>query len=1176
MTFDELFTQTVELLQREGRVSYRALKRRFALDDEYLEDLKAELIDAKRLAIDEDGKVLVWAGDVAVASSQLSVVSSQPPDALRPTLHAPRSEAERRQLTVMFCDVVGSTALSAQLDPEDFRAVMQAYQQACVNVITRFDGHVAKYLGDGVLAYFGYPTAHEDDAARAVRAGLGIIKALQGWVPSPFQGEGQGEGSTQPTSLSSPHPSLLPKGAREIQVRIGIHTGLVVAGEMGSGEYREQRAIVGETPNIAARLQEQAQPNSVVISAATSRLITGLFELQDLGPQTLKGIATPMLVYQVVRESEAQSRFEVAVRTGLTPLVGRAHEIGLLRERWERTKQGEGQVVLLSGEAGIGKSRLVQELKKQMSRKGATCLAFRCSPYHQNSAFYPIIEHVQRLLQFERDEPPQAKLSKLQQTLAVYRFPHVDTVALLAALLSLPHPEGALPITLSPQKQRQKTQEALVTWLIKEAERTPVYCVWEDLHWADPSTMEVLHLLLAQVPTTRMLTLLTFRPEFTSRWGPRSHITPLTLSRLASGQVEEMVTKVTGGKTLPTEMLQQIVSKTDGVPLFVEELTKSVIETVGAHGHAPLQALSIPATLHDALMARLDKMGAAKEIAQMGATLGREFSYEVLRAISPRKDTELQQALAQLVEAEVLYQRGVLPQAHYLFKHALIQDTAYHSLLKSTRQLYHQQIAQVLEENFSETKESQPELLAHHYTEASLIMQAIPYWQQAGQKAAQRSANVEAINHLTKGLELLKTLPDTPERAQQELTLQIALGVPLVTTKGSAAPEVERTYARARELCQQLGEIPQLFPVLWGLWMFHGLRGELQAARELGEQLLNLAQSIQDPALLLQAHHALWTTAVCLGELASAREHTEQGFTLYNPQQHCSHAFFYGGHDPGVCGRDFAAWALWLLGYPDQALKRGHEALTLARELSYPHSLAYALGHGSIFHQLRREGQAVQELAEAVITLSTEQGFPVPLARGMILRGWALVEQGQREEGMVQLRHGLAAYRATGSELQWPHFLALLAEACGKVGQAEEGLRVLAEALSVIERTAERVYEAELYRLKGELTLQQFKVQGSEFKVPSPQYLTPSTQVEVEQEAEECFHKANEIAREQQAKSLELRAATSLARLWQQQGKHHEARNLLAEVYGWFTEGLDTKDLQEAKALLTELDLLVS
>jgi class 3 adenylate cyclase/predicted ATPase len=1149
-TFAEIRAQVLELLQQEGRVAYRVLKRQFALDDDYIEDLKADLIDAKRLAVDEDGKVLVWIGTARVAGATAQVagataaneqrVSSPHPLDVRPTA------GERRQLTVQFIDLVGSTTLSQQLDPEDYHARVVAYQTACQRVITRYEGHIAQYLGDGVLVYFGYPAAHEEDVVRAVRSGMEIVTAVSQLAYTP-----------------------------PLQVRLGIHTGPVVMGEIGAGEHTERLAL-GETPNLAARIQGQAEPGTVVLSAATRRLVAGLFECEELGPHTLKGTPVPVSLYRVVQESQAQSRFEVAVRTGLTPLVGREEELELLRRRWERAQAGEGQVVLLTGEPGIGKSRLVQTIKEQAGAERATRIEFRCSPYHQNSAFYPIIDHLQRLLQFAPHDTPQAKLTTLQQTLSTYRFPQADTLPLLAALLSLPHPESAPLLTLSPQKQKQKTQEVLVAWIVEEAERVAVFCAWEDLHWADPSTLEVLTLFLDQVPTTRLLAVLTFRLEFTPPWQPRSHLTQLTLNRLGRPQVEAMVGKVTGGKALPPEVVQQIVAKTDGVPLFVEELAKMVLESGllrEADGHyelsGPLPPLAIPSTLQDSLMARLDRLATTREIAQLAAALGREFSYKLLQAVAPWDEAALQHGLRQLVEAELLYQRSLPPQATYLFKHALIQDAAYQSLLKSTRQQYHRQIAQVLEERFPETVESQPELVAHHYTEAALIAKALPYWQRAGERATQRSAYMEAISHLTKGLALLKTLPDTPERAQQELRLQIALGTPLLATKGWATSEVKHVYTQALELCQQVGGTPQLLTILVGLSAVCNVRGEQERARELGEQMLHLAQSMQHPLWLLVAHYSLGEFLYALGELHPARGHLEQGIALYDPHKGRSTRVFHGVQHPAVGCLSVLATVLWLLGYPDQALQRSQEALTLAQELSHPFSLGYALQWAAWFHLHRREGPTAQERAEAVMELSTEQGFPVWLALGTIERGGALAEQGQGEEGIAQMQQGMAACRAIGLELGWPYFLALLTEAYGKKGQAEEGLNMLAEGLATAHKTGERHYEAELYRLKGQLTLQQFQVQGPKTPVPRTRHLGPSPQAEAEAEA--CFQKAIEIARRQQAKSLELRAAMSLSRLWQQQGKQAEARLLLSEIYGWFTEGFDTKDLQEAKALLHEL-----
>ena len=841
MEFYEILDQILALLQRHGRVTYGALKRQFHLDDAYLEDLKAEIIEARQLAVDQDGRVLVWTGAVDTTPESipppLPAVSQSLPQEDHSSHHvvsppAPRSaaDAERRQLTVLFCDVVDSTVLASQLDPEDLRDVVRAYQETCAEVIRRFDGHIAQYLGDGLLVYFGYPQAHEDDARRAVYTGLEILAAMR--------------------RLNT---RLERERRVQLAVRLGIHTGLVVVGEMG-GSGRQEQLALGETPNVAARLQGLAAPDTIVISAATFRLVQGYFTYDELGMHALKGVAAPVQVYRILGESAAQSRLDVGSVTGLTPLVGRDAEMTLLLERWAQSREGMGQVVLLSGEAGIGKSRLVEVLRERAYSEGATRIVFRCSPYHQNSALYPVIDHLQRFLHWHRDDTPEARLDKLEQALHTSHLPLAEVVPLFAALLSVPLSEHYPPLHLTPQLQRQKTQEALVAWLLEEAERQPVLAVWEDLHWADPSTLDVLSLVLEQVPTARMLNLLTYRPEFRPPWATRSHLTQITLGRLGRPQVEAMLTSLTGGKTLPADVVEQVLAKTDGVPLFVEELVKMILESGLVRedaGHyvltGPLPPLAIPSTLHDSLMARLDRLSTARELAQLGAVLGREFSYELLQAVALVDETTLQQGMRQLVDAELVYQRGLPPRNRYVFKHALIQDAAYQSLLKSTRQQYHQRIAQVLAERFPEIAETQPELLAQHYTEAGLAQQAIPYWQRAGQRAAGRSAHAEAIGHFHKALEVLALLPDTPERAQQELMLQRALGASLLATRGFAAPEVEHAYSRARALCQRLGDSHEIGPVLFGLWGFYEVRGDLRSARELAEQLLTLAQRSTRP-----------------------------------------------------------------------------------------------------------------------------------------------------------------------------------------------------------------------------------------------------------------------------------------------------------------------------------------
>jgi predicted ATPase len=816
--------------------------------------------------------------------------------------------------------------------------------------------------------------------------------------------------------------------------------------------------------------------------------------------------------------------------------------------------------VLLSGEAGIGKSRLVQVLQEHVAAEPQAWLTpCQCSPYYQNTAWYPMIDLLERVvLHFEREESPQHRLQKLEGFVVQYGLPLAEAVPLLAALLSLPLSADYAPLTRAPEQQKQQTLHALLTVFLRRAAQQPLLFVMEDLHWVDPTTLELLTLLVDEGPTARILALCTCRPDFRPPWTGRAHLTQVTVHRLPRRQAVEVIRQVAHGKTLPPEVIEQIVARTDGVPLFVEELTKMVLESGLLQEReeryelsGPLPPLAIPATLHDSLMARLDRLATVKALAQLGATLGREFAYDLLQAVSPWDEATLQRGLHQLVEAEFLYQQGLPPQATYVFKHALIQEAAYQSLLRSTRQQYHQQVAQMLEARFPATVATEPELVAHHYTAAGCAAQAVGYWQQAGQRAMQRSANVEAIAHLRQGIDLLTTLPETPARVQAELTFQTTLGPALMATRGYAAPEVAATYNRARELCQQAEETPELFPVLWGMWALYLGRAEHETAREFGEQCLSLARRLDDPALLLQAHHALGVSEFYLGQLSQAHAHLEQGIRLYDPQQHHALTFLYGNVDPTVACLVYAGWTLWLLGYPDQALERVNEALTLAQQLEHPYTLARGLYLTAFLHQLRREWQAVSEHANTAITVATAQQMALMLAVGPIMRGWALAMQGQRAEGLTQLRQGLDAYRATGAAYQRPHFLGMLAEVHQSLRQPEAGLTALSEALALVETTGERYYAAELHRLKGELLLQHAAPEGSH--------------------AETCFQQALDLARRQQAKALELRAAMSLSRLWQQQGKRDEARALLAPIYGWFTEGFDTADLQEARALLEAL-----
>jgi predicted ATPase len=827
-------------------------------------------------------------------------------------------------------------------------------------------------------------------------------------------------------------------------------------------------------------------------------------------------------------------------------------------ERWAQSQNGLGQVVLLSGEAGIGKSRLVETLRQRLGSEGMTSIVLRCSPYYTNSALYSVIDHLQRLLHFHREDTPEERLDKLEHSLREYRFARDEVMPLFATLLSVPLPDGRYPpLHLSPQQQKRKTAEALIAWLVETAERQPLLAVWEDLHWADPSTIELLSLIIDQSRTARMLTLLTCRPEFQPSWSPRSHLTHLTLNRFTHPQVELLIAQAMDGKSLPPEVVQQVVAKTDGVPLFVEELLKMVVESGLVREEAdryvlngPLPPLAIPATLQDSLMARLDRLAPVKDVAQLGAVLGRSFPYDVMQAVSSLDEEALQRGLAQLVDAELLYQRGHPPQAQYLFKHALIQDAAYQSLLKSTRQQYHLRIAQVLAAQFPETAETQPELLAQHYTEAGLAQQATKYWLRAGQRANERSAYVEAIAHCTKGLALHETLPETPERAQHELMLCLALGTPLVATKGHGAMDVERVFSRARALCAQGGSTAHRFQALAGLFVFYELRGALRIAHELTQELLTMAQHEPVTVFRPRACACGGQTFLYLGDLTSARTTFEQGMAVYDPRRHSPQVLGIW-QDSGVTCLSFVALILWLQGYPDQAKATSHNALTLSEQLSHPFTTAFAAFQAASLHRLLRERPQVQEHVEMVRVLETTYGLTQFSAQSTMMQGWALATQGDATEGMAQLREGLDVHRAKGTELGLPSYLTMLAEVYLIQGRIDEGLTVVTEALALVDKNEERWWEAELHRLKGELLVSQVASRESE--------------------GEACLQQSLAVARRQEAKSLELRTAMSLARLWQQQGKRAEAHALLAPIYGWFTEGFDTADLQEAKALLEAL-----
>jgi class 3 adenylate cyclase/predicted ATPase len=1046
-----------------------------------------------------------------------------------PTRAPASATAERRQLTLLFCDLVGSTQLSARLDPEDVGAVIRSYQERCGEVVSRWDGHVAKYMGDGVLAYFGWPRAHEDDAERAVRAGLDLAKEV-----------GQ----------------LTATDGAPLGARIGIATGLVMVGDLvGEGAAQEQR-VVGETPNLAARLQALAEPGAVVIAEGTRRLLGGLFELVDLGAHELKGFGEPVRAWQVVGAGVVESRFEALHGRHLTPLVGREEELHLLLSRWRRAVDGEGQVVLLSGEAGIGKSRIVQALRERLAGQPYTPLSHYCSPHHTASALYPIIGLLERAAGFTREDSTDVRLDKLAALLAQGTERLADAVPLVADVLGIAPGERYPSPNLSPQRKAQRTLEVLVEQVEGLASRQPVLALYEDVHWIDPTSLAALGLLIERVQRLPVLVLITFRPEFIPPWSGHAHVTQLSLARLTRRHGAAIVTRLAAGKALPEEVLDRIVARTDGIPLFVEELTKTVLESgllqdAGDHYElaGPLP-LAIPSTLQDSLMARLDRLAPVKEIAQTAAAIGREFDHQLLAAVSPFPEKRLNDALDQLVASELVFRRGAPPEAIYTFKHALVQEAAYNSLLRTRRQQLHARIAQALEDKFSDLAANRPEVLARHSTDAGLTEKAVGYWHKAGQLAAERFAHKEAIAHHTTGLELLKSLPETLEHTRQEIRFLNALGVSLVTTKGPI-PEAATAYQRARQLAERIGDTRQAYAAVWGLWYFNHVRMRFKTARDLSYELLELAKREQDNELLLQAHHAAWPVLLFGGEFLLCRAHTEQGLALYDPHEHRSHALRYAGHDPGVCCRYHSAVALWLLGCPDQAIAMAHDAVRLATELAQPISLAIALGYLSFLHQFRGEARLAQEQAEATIARAAEQVYFQYNATGIIIRGWGVAVEGDLEAGTAALQDGLRDLRAAGADVRRSYFLALLADVYARSGRTEAARSAIAEAFAFAEESGERWWEAELYRLKGELLLAQATANCAE--------------------AEACFHRALEIGRRQSAKAFELRAATSLARLWAGRGERAQAHDLLAPLYGWFTEGFDTADLKDAKALLDEL-----
>jgi class 3 adenylate cyclase/predicted ATPase len=1025
----------------------------------------------------------------------------------------------------MFSDLVGSTALSACMDPEDLREVISAYQKCVAETVQRFGGFVAKYMGDGVLVYFGYPRAHEDDAERAARAGLELIAAV--------------------TALKTHAP---------LQTRVGIATGLVVVGDLiGSGASQEQ-AIVGETPNLAARLQGIAEPDCVVIAESTRRLVGGLFELEDLGGQKLKGIEGPVRAWGALRSASVESRFDALHASGLTDLVGRDEELELLLRRWAKTKSGEGQVVLLSGESGIGKSRLTAALMERLASEPHTRLRYFCSPQHTDSALHPIIGQMERAARFVHDDTAQAKLDKLDALLAQSFTPPQDA-ALFAEMLSLTS-NGRYPtIEMAPEQRRQKTLEALTMQLEALSHQKPVLMIFEDAHWADPTSFEAFGRAVDHIRTLSVLLIVTYRPEFEPPWVGRPHVTALILNRLSEREIAAIIDSITGNKLLSPSVRQDIIERTDGIPLFVEEMTKAVLEAdtedeVGqTAARIPRPAQAVPASLHASLMARLDRLGDAKDVIQIGGAIGREFSHPLLEAVARKPKAELASALDRLIAAGLLFRQGVPPHATYLFKHALVQEAAYGTLLREPRRALHARIADVLEARFSAAIE--PELIAYHLTEAGRIEQAIDYWLKAGQRAMQHSAHIEAERHLRVGLRLLSRLPDTTTRHHREITLQNTLGVCLMPTRGFGNPEVAAAFTRAAEISTRVGDVRGLFIALRGNGQYHMISGDLRTASDDARRILALADDAGNRDFLVEAHHLAWSTLWAAGDFRAAQQHAEEGISRYERERDHQLTYTYSGHDPGVCARAYKALSLFQLGYPDQSLAWCGDMLALAEALAHPFTLGIALWIACALHQARREPDAIREVSERMIRYGSEKSLGLIALVGKVFRGDAMAQHGEFAKGIAQMREGINELRSIGTRYSLSSNLAGLADACARCGNVDEGLAAVEEAFAMMRTGGEQFCLPEIHRVKGELLLAR----------------SPNDRDAVEA----AFGEALSVAGALQAKLLELRAAVSMARLWRDQGKVQQARELLVPVYGWFTEGFDTRDLKEAKALLGAL-----
>jgi class 3 adenylate cyclase/predicted ATPase len=1106
-----MLSNVAQWLEQLGLGQYAETFTENAIDWKTLPELDHNLL--KELGVTAVGHRVAMLKAIAVleAEAPAEVPSKLP----APELKTTSSEAERRHLTVMFCDLVGSTELSQQLDPEDLRDVNRAYQDVCKQAIERYDGFVARYMGDGVLAYFGYPQAHEDDAEGAIHAGLAIVEAV----------------------------SHIKNQNLNLAVRVGIATGAVVVGDLIGEGASQESAVVGETPNLASRLQGLATSNSVVIGPGTQQLVSGRFKHEDLGTHSLKGLAEPVQVWRVIAPIAVESRFKARQQASMSPLVGREHEVGLLMERWAQAEEEDGQVVLLSGEAGIGKSRISEALLERTDSNKMITLRYQCSPHHTNSALYPVIQQMVQAANFDSEDKAATRLDKLTAVISRGLADVSAVMPLFAALLSI-RVEGLYPlIAMPPEQQKAATLRALLDQMEALSRHQPTLMIFEDVHWADPTTLELLELVVERVQSLPIMVMITFRPEFISPWNNYSHVTALTLNRFTRGLATAMVVRLAGAKILPADLLEQIIERTDGVPLFVEELTKTILES------GQMSGSSIPTTLHDSLMARLDRLGAVKEVAQIASVIGREFTFDLLATISPLSFAALHDALEQLMDAELVFRRTRSQEETFTFKHALVQDAAYESLLLKTRRQLHKRIAETLESRFPETVEAQPEILGHHYTEAGIAGKAILAWQAAAQRAVERSANKEAIAYLNKALSQVSDLPDPAERSRYELNLQIAISGPLITIKGYGDEDTGRAFSRAQALSTEVGVTAELFPVMYGRWVYALSWQRYAECKDIASQFSELAGQQTNTGPQLMGHRVTGVSQFVAGLSSQARDNLESVIDVYREDEHSALRFKFG-QDPSAAANAFLAPCLWQLGYPEQASKALERAVKHAAQLNHVNTLAYVnIFGGALLHQLAKDDEQLANVSATVNALASEHGLVLWKELIAIVDGWVSACCHNEPSGIDVMHRAINVSREVFS-FQLPYKLSMLADGHRACGDPALGLEHIDEAIEIAHEVGERCFEPELHRVKAGLLL------------AAGQPIV---------EAEASLLESMQTARALGVRSYELRAATELARLWGESGRRGEASALLSPVYEGFTEGFNTHDLKQAGLLLAEL-----